>query len=276
MAAAKEADILTSAQRRWILSIVGGLWSAIGLGETQAGLPLNRAEQEEFLRTADRPPPKPWGDRFGLEWLTNGQVTVSVEFNSLDVYRPGLTVLADGTRMFGMRDSYRYTIAAYELDKLLGLNLVPVTVERNLGGKTGAVMWKVDGVFMSVAERRVLDDPLTEMDSWNLQLNRLRVLTELIHDSGVRPTNLVVDQEGRIWSTGLSQTFHETSELIDESRLEQIDCGFYEALGRLSLESMRPTLSDYLSEQEMESLLVRRDRIIEVFDEKEIACSKQG
>ena len=84
-------------------------------------------------------------------------------------------------------------------------------------------------------------------------------------DSSEKDT--LIDQEWKIWSTGLTRSFHETGELIDESRLEQIDREFYEALGRLSLESMRPTLSDYLSEQEMETLLARRDRIVEVFDE---------
>ncbi len=43
------------------------------------------------------------------------------------------------------RDSYRFEVAAYRLDRLLGLGMVPVTVVREVGGRTGAVQDWVEG-----------------------------------------------------------------------------------------------------------------------------------
>ena len=42
----------------------------------------------------------------------------------------------------GHYESYQAEIAAYELDRLLGLNMVPVTVEKRIEGALGAAsMW---------------------------------------------------------------------------------------------------------------------------------------
>src|SRR5437899_6831302 len=42
----------------------------------------------------------------------------------------------------GYWESYKSEIAAYELDKLLGLNMVPPAVEREIDGSVGAaIMW---------------------------------------------------------------------------------------------------------------------------------------
>jgi hypothetical protein len=146
--------ILAKIDQRWILLIIGVLCAVSGLAEAQASPPLTRAEKEEFLRTAEQrvPPPGPRHDRGdppAFRTLTDGHLSHRVDFNSLDLYRSGVTVLADGTRMFGFRDSYRYTIAAYELDKLLGLNMVLVSVGRDLDGKTGAVTWVLEDVRMT-------------------------------------------------------------------------------------------------------------------------------
>ena len=50
-------------------------------------------------------------------------------------------VLPPGTYN-GFHESYKTEIAAYEMDKLLDLNMVPPTIERTIDKQTGAaVMW---------------------------------------------------------------------------------------------------------------------------------------
>ena len=39
--------------------------------------------------------------------------------------------------LFNLKDHYKNEIAAYELDKLLGLGMVPPTVERKIGREWG-------------------------------------------------------------------------------------------------------------------------------------------
>src|SRR5262249_25790278 len=54
-------------------------------------------------------------------------------------------VLPPGRRG-GFWESYKSEIAAYELDKLLGLRMVPPAVERRIGDDTGAAIMWLDGL----------------------------------------------------------------------------------------------------------------------------------
>jgi hypothetical protein len=49
-------------------------------------------------------------------------------------------------RKDGYFESYKSEIAAYELDKVLGLNMVPVTVERRVNNELGAAILWLEGV----------------------------------------------------------------------------------------------------------------------------------
>src|SRR6187549_2773502 len=48
-------------------------------------------------------------------------------------------------RPAGYWESYKSEIAAYELDKLLNLRMIPPAVERQINGETGAAVMWVDG-----------------------------------------------------------------------------------------------------------------------------------
>ena len=52
------------------------------------------------------------------------------------------------------RDSYKYNVAAYELSKLIGLNMIPPSVERRVAGHGAAVTWWVDRVAMVELDRQ--------------------------------------------------------------------------------------------------------------------------
>ena len=67
-------------------------------------------------------------------------------------YPKGLFQTATRTE-FNFRDSYKFNMAAYELDKLLELNMVPVSVERKVGGNMAAVTWWVDDGLMTELDR---------------------------------------------------------------------------------------------------------------------------
>src|SRR5262245_19857464 len=52
-------------------------------------------------------------------------------------------------------DSYRNDVAAYRLDRLLGLGMVPFTVVREHDRRTAAFSWWVDDLLMSEKDRYV-------------------------------------------------------------------------------------------------------------------------
>ena len=51
------------------------------------------------------------------------------------------------------RDSYKNNVAAYRLDRMLGLGMIPVTVARLHDGKPASFTWWVDDLLMTERER---------------------------------------------------------------------------------------------------------------------------
>ena len=85
----------------------------------------------------------------------------------------------------GYFESYKSEIAAYELDKLLGMNMVPVVVERRVENELGAAVMWVEGVrsWESV-------QPLPKPATWGFQLARMKMFDDLISNSDRNKGNL--------------------------------------------------------------------------------------
>jgi len=272
--------------RHVLLSVVLGVFSIfIGLAAGHAqeaateasGVELTPAEMEEFLRTAEV---------METEMLSTGvtgamratlakdALSHDAQIQTVDIFKREFQI--GGRTIRNFRDSYRYNIAAYELDKLLGLDLVPVTVARPYKGKKAAFVLWIDPVMMTEATRMASNAMPPDAGLWNHQINRVRVFTQLIYDTDPNLGNLLITPQWRLWKVDLTRSFRQFKQLMDESKLLQIDQEFYDALQTLTLESMKPTLGDQLSGPEMKSLLARRDRIIEIFDEAVAAKGREA
>ena len=107
------------------------------------------------------------------------------------------------------RRDYRFNVAAYDLDKLLDLDLVPPSIERAVGGRPASLTWWVDDVAMNELDRRrrTIDPP--DPESWSRQVAAVRVFDELISNT-YRDTspglylntvwdNLLITKDWTIW-----------------------------------------------------------------------------
>jgi hypothetical protein len=65
----------------------------------------------------------------------------------------------NGTTEIGFTDFYTYNIAGYRLDRLIGLDMVPVAVPRRDSRQNAAFMWWIDDVQMMEADRYLEDIP---------------------------------------------------------------------------------------------------------------------
>ena len=107
-------------------------------------------EAEEFLRTATI------GKGKGIAVGVTGPRKLSLEkdgrqefavFKDIEVRKQGITQLPSGPEV-DFKDSWKFEVAVYELDKLLNLHMVPVTVERYYSNKKGSLqLWMGDGGF---------------------------------------------------------------------------------------------------------------------------------
>ena len=107
--------------------------------------------------------------------------------------------LGAGTTEMDFRDSFRNNVAAYRLDRLLGLGMVPVTVERNFERKDSAFTWWVDDVLMTELERHDKKMGAPDPPAWNRQIYVVRIFDQLIYNFDRNLGNLLIDKSWNLW-----------------------------------------------------------------------------
>jgi len=88
----------------------------------------------------------------------------------------------DRRQALDVADRFEYEIAAYRLDRLLGLDMIPVTVPRTIDGRRGILQFWIDG---SINLRTMLEKKL-QPDGWcdaEPQYNLMNVFDVLIHNT---------------------------------------------------------------------------------------------
>ena len=249
----------------WLQAAV---WLAVGpaaLAAPGEPPPLAGAAAEEFLRTAEvlgrEEIPVGVTEPQKLT-LSDGARTAHAAWKTIDEYAP-VKDFRDGRPVeIGFRDSWKHEVAAWELDKLLGLGLVPPTVARKIRGVEGAVqLWVEDAMTETDRRRQGIAAPDTE--AWNRQIYTVRLLRQLTHDIDFNNTgNNLIGPGFRVWAIDHSRAFKTRATLLAEDDLERFPAGLLERLRSLTAGELEQALGDWLSKKQRKGLLARRDLII--------------
>jgi len=225
---------------------------------------LQGAEAEQFLRTAKviKKEEIPVGVTHPQRLtLTDGARTARAAWKTVDIYRP-IMQFDDGTLELGFRDNYRHEIAAYELDKLLGLGMVPPTVDRRMRGSRGSLqLWIED----AMTEKERMEQGLTPPDPghWSRQIYTARLIRQLCDDSDFNNVgNVLVGADFRVWVIDHSRAFRLGKKLLAEGDLTQFSRSLLARLRRLDRPSLDAALGKWLTRRQIETLLLRRDLIL--------------
>lgn len=231
--------------------------------------PVPEDRQAEFLRRAEVVESLAVGSGTNETLrlaLTDGETTHDASFQSVDE-RAAVKELPDGSREIAFVDSYRYNVAAYRLARLLGLShMVPASVKRSFRGKTGALTWWIDDVAMNEADMRSRGLSAPKRKAWSEQIYRVRVFSELIHDTDRNRSNLLITRDWKIWMIDFTRAFRRWPRLVHKEWLLRCDRVLFDALGGLSRESLDEELSDILSSVEIEGVWSRRSLILEHYE----------
>ena len=174
-----------------------------------------------------------------------------------------------GTEL-NFRDSFKYNMAAYELAKLLDLDMVPPSVERKVGGQVAAVTWWVDNKKFDELERIKRNVQPPDPETWNKQMYVVRIFDQLIYNTDRNLGNLVIDNNWQIWMIDHTRAFRMQRSLENPKNLAQCDRNLLAKMKELDKSGLKQRLGKYLTAMEIDGLLARRDKIVQFF-EQEIA-----
>ncbi len=228
---------------------------------------LTRDQIEEFLRTAqvisNKPSSKGVTHPSRLT-LSNGTITHDASFQAVDEHEARQT-LESGRVEMNFVDSYKYNIAASQLAELLAVDdMVPIYVERKWSGKTGSLSWWLP-VKMDEAERveKKIQPPDTE--KWNRQMARVRVFDELIYDTDPNLTNVLITEDWNIWRIDFTRAFRPYKDLRTPKNLVKCDRTLFEKMQALDGKELAAKTRNYLSKDEVNAVMARRDKIVAIF-----------
>jgi len=237
--------------------------------EIHHGLPLEGQAAESFLRSARVVSMTPVGrgkTRPQKVTLDDGTQVHHAIWKRVDEFRHKMTRSRRGSFQVILRDSYKYEIATYELDKLLGLGLVPPTVGRTIDGKDGSIQLWVEGAFSEI-DRKEQDLRPADNGQWAEGIYKVHLLNQLIYNSDVRNGhNLLYDPDFRIYAVDHSRSFRLYPELLDEDELRRFPRSVLEKLRGLDRAQLEEHLGPWLVAKEIDALLERRQLILDRAD----------
>ena len=178
-------------------------------------------------------------------------------------------------------ERYQHEIAAFRLDRRLGLDFVPVAIERKVDRRTGALRavseqaidvismrseLNLEGAQLDAVVRSVAEKYGMTVHALEDQVLRARVFDGL---AGVLDRQeadaLFIPESGRVALMNHSRAFGTTREIrpMTLQTCRPLPADLLEGLVGLNREGLTSDLGSYLTREQIDALLARRDRLVE-------------
>jgi hypothetical protein len=265
------------------LGILAGIWCVTAgmQAVVQARLPQDTALAIE-LKT---PPPDKVAEEFLLKGrvtrtkgagkgvtgsmrgtMTDGTITHDIHIQTIDEYKREFR--GDQGTEFNFRDSWMFNVAAYRIARLLGIEFVPVSVERRWKGAPASYTWWVDDVMMDEATRLKEKTPPPDLDKWNRQMQTVRLFDQLIGNVDRNLGNLVITKDWNIWMIDHTRAFRTNTKLKSPGNIARCEREVFARLKALDKETVKAATGKYLQTFEIDSMLRRRDEIVDMIERR--------
>jgi hypothetical protein len=168
-------------------------------------------------------------------------------------------VLPPGKRS-GFWESYRSEIAAYELDKLLDMRMVPPAVERSVQGEVGAAIMWLEGI-RSVKQT---GGKVPTGVIWGKALRRMLLFDNLIGNADRNAGNILIGSPGELILIDHSRAFVADRRL--PNKVERVDAELWERMKTLTAEELTRALRPWLDDEAIGAMIQRRNQIASAVD----------
>lgn len=227
-----------------------------------------------------------------VSFLQTAKIGESTQMGGADAitnpWKLGLS--KDGVSRFGLwkdidstedkPDRWRYDVAAYRVDVLLGLDMVPPTAERRFQGRPGSIQLWMDGTeTLKARTARGAGVPGSGSEAWNRKAYLQRAFDSLIANDDRNANNILVDAEGRMMLIDHSRAFRTVKPFAERLVFGagglmrnpdgspypflKLPRAFVDKLRSLDAKSVKAAVKASLTAKEIEALLKRRDLILE-------------
>jgi hypothetical protein len=198
--------------------------------------------------------------------LTDGTLTHDAHVQTIDESKREFRS-AQGVE-FNFRDSWTFNVAAYRIDRLIGLNLVPVSVKRHWRSSDAAFTWWIDDVQMDEGDRLKKKVTPPNLERWNEQMQLVRLFDQLIYNVDRNLGNLIITNDWSIWAIDHTRAFRTNPTLKSPDNIARCDRKVLEKLKQLDSAVLRREVGDFLQNWEIDSLLKRRDAIVALLEQR--------
>lgn len=183
-------------------------------------------------------------------------------------------------RLKGFLDSWKCEIAAYRLDKLLGLNMVSPTVEKRFQGNKGSCQLMLENVIMlRTKKEEKIKTPSYRIEPLNRATYLQRAWDNLIANEDRNMGDILYTEDWRMILIDHSRAFRSSKKfkkalIFDEKSksgpklMKKLPKAFVEKLRAINFEVIREAVGEYLTDKEVEAVLIRRDLIIDWLDKR--------
>ena len=168
-------------------------------------------------------------------------------------------------KLINLSDRWEHEVAAYRLDRLIQLDLVPVTVERTIGGARGSLSFWVNGLI-SELKREEEQLAATGWCSLGEQWQLMFMFDALIYNEDRTKQNMVYGRED--WMMYLID--HSRSFRTHAGRpkdIRQVELRLSPLLARrleaLEYTELNAALTGLLEKAQIQAIIKRRDEILE-------------
>jgi hypothetical protein len=237
---------------------------------------LSTEDMDKFLRTAKIATSRELSEGVTSSrraTLSDGALTHDAHIQTIAEFKPQYQT-PHGAELNFM-DNWKFNVAAYLLDRMMGLGMTPMSVERKVGGTSASITWWVDDVLMTEKQRYQQNTQPPDPDLWNRQMNVVRVFDELIFNTDRNLGNLVITRNWDLWMIDHTRAFRTSKTLRNPKNLVKCDQYLLEKLKALNKEELNRTLKGYLNGMQIDGMLARRDLIVQLF-EKEAAAKGES